>query len=257
MKRNLIIIPILVMCSIASLYAQDKAQDKTTDNDEHSNKLTISGNLGFVSDFIWRGMDQESGASFQPEMTIGWKGLSLSLWGNQSLANRPYKEIDITLDYSIGGLSLSLTDMWWGGVDAPYGYYRRGPEDNPVDGAHHLEGTVYYSFAETLNFPLALSWSTWVAGADVEGAKGGRAFSSYCTVECPLQCPFDVMFTTSVGLTPWAGYYHSGFGVTDITFTAEREFNLTQSLSLPVFVRAVVSPISDRVYLVGGVSLNL
>ena len=89
-------------------------------------KVTVNGNIDLVNNYVWRGMDQNSGFSVQPTLGLSYKGLSLSAWGSQSLTNNAdhdVQELDINLSYSIGGLSATLTDYWWGGLHNPYGYY--------------------------------------------------------------------------------------------------------------------------------------
>ena len=38
----------------------------------------------FVSSYIWRGQNLGH-VSLQPELSVGWKGLSLAVWGNVAL----------------------------------------------------------------------------------------------------------------------------------------------------------------------------
>lgn len=50
------------------------------------NKFTVSGNVNFVSDYIWRGADQNSGFSVQPSLTLSYAGIALNVWGSQTLS---------------------------------------------------------------------------------------------------------------------------------------------------------------------------
>ena len=127
--------------------------------------FVVSGKADFVSDYIWRGLDQNSGFSIQPSLTLSYKGLSLNAWGSQTLSKWGVndngggaKEFDINLSYAIKGFSVTVSDYWWSGTDMPYGYY----ED-----AHYFEGTLAYNFGETFDkFALNISWSTMFAGGD-------------------------------------------------------------------------------------------
>ena len=61
-------------------------------------KVTANGNIDLVNNYVWRGMDQNSGFSVQPTLGLSYKGLSLSAWGSQSLTNnadRDVQELDI------------------------------------------------------------------------------------------------------------------------------------------------------------------
>ena len=220
-------------------------------------KITVNGNIDLVNNYVWRGMDQNSGFSVQPTLGLSYKGLSLSAWGSQSLTNnadRDVQELDLNLSYSIGGLSATLTDYWWGGLHSPYGYYKQGPVDNPVDGGHHFEATLAYSFGDKL--PLTLSWSTWFAGADVRTDSDKRSYSTYINASYDIACPAGVTLTPSVGLTPWQGYYNDKAAVTDISLKASKDVALSDKLAMPVFVQAIASPINDHVYLVAGVGIG-
>ena len=61
-------------------------------------KITVKGNIDLVNNYVWRGMDQNSGFSVRPTLGLSYKGLSLSAWGSQSLTNnadRDVQELDI------------------------------------------------------------------------------------------------------------------------------------------------------------------
>ena len=50
-------------------------------------KVTVNGNIDLANNYVWRGMDQNSGFSVQLTLGLSYKGLSLSAWGSQSLTN--------------------------------------------------------------------------------------------------------------------------------------------------------------------------
>ena len=219
-------------------------------------KVSVNGKVDLVSNYVWRGCDQGSGVSVQPSLGIVWNGLSLTAWGSQSVgANHSSLELDITVAYSVEGLTLSVADLWWGGINGPYGYYDEGPKDNPVDGAHHFEASVAYDFEKKFSLPLSVSWYTWFAGADVDNSKGKRAYSSYANIAYRIACPCDIQLTPAIGITPWAGYYHDKCGITDVTLTASKSLKLNERFSMPVFIQAIASPIYDHAYLVAGFGL--
>ena len=220
-------------------------------------KVTVNGHTDLVNNYVWRGMDQNSGFSVQPTLGLSYKGLTLSAWGSQSLTNnaeRDVQELDINFGYSIGGISATLTDYWWGGLHNPYGYYRQGPSDNPIDGGHHFEATVAYSFGDRL--PLTLSWSTWFDGADLCTDSHKRCYSTYVSASYDIACPADVSLTPSIGFTPWKGYYHDKAAFTDISLKASKRIGISDKISMPLFVQTIASPIHDHVYIVAGAGLG-
>ena len=164
------------------------------------------------------------------------------------------QEFDINLGYTYKGLTVMISDLWWGGLHNPYGYYKEGPADNRLDGGHHFEGTLSYYFGDKV--PLTLSWSTWFAGADMRTDSGKRCFSSYISASYNIACPFDVTLTPSVGFTPWKGYYYNNAAFTDVSLKAARSIELSSRFSLPLFVQVIVSPIQDHVFFVSGAGIG-
>lgn len=186
-----------------------------------------------------------------------YKGFSLSAWGSQSLTNnadRDVQELDINLGYSIKGISVTITDYWWGGLHNPYGYYKHGPADNPVDGGHHFEATAAYNFGEKV--PLSLSWSTWFAGADLHTSTDKRCYSTYISASYNITCLNNITLTPSIGFTPWKGYYHEKAAFTDISLKATKNATISDKISIPLFVQFIASPVNDHVYLVAGVGIG-
>ena len=212
------------------------------------NKFTVNGELGFVSDYVWRGADQNSGFSVQPSLTLGYAGFSLNFWGNQTLSKwedgKGQKEVDINLSYAYKNFSITVSDYWWSGTNMPYGDYKND---------HYFEGTLAYSFGES--FPLALSWSTMFAGGD-KNEDGDLMASSYINASYPISLPADITLTPAVGFTPWKGMYWDKAAFTDITLTASKDIKVTKHFHIPFFIQAVVAPVYDRTYLLGGFSFG-
>ena len=211
-------------------------------------KFTVNGKADFVSDYIWRGADQNSGFSVQPSLTLGYAGFSINIWGSQTLSRwnveTPAKELDINLSYSLNKFSETVSDYWWSGVNQPYGYYKD---------SHFFEGTLVYCFGES--FPLTLSWSTMFAGAD-KNEEGKLQGSTYVNASYPISLPADITLTPAIGFTPWKGYYRNKAAFTDISLKTNRDIKVTDYFSIPIFVQAIVAPVYDRTYLVAGFSLG-
>ena len=210
------------------------------------NKFSVSGKADFVSEYIWRGMDQNSGFSVQPSLTLSYGGLSLNAWGSRSLTNEA-KEFDINLSYAINNFSIIISDYWWSGANQPYGYYKD---------SHYFEGTLAYNFGES--FPLSLSWSTMFAGAD-KNAEGKLQASTYICASYPVSLPAGITLTPAVGFSPWQGYYtnyEKGAALTDISLKANKDIKVTENFSIPVFVQAIVAPKYDNTFLLAGFSLG-
>ena len=74
----------------------------------------VAANVGadLVSSYVWRGQDLGN-AAIQPNLSLNYRGLSLSAWGSVGLVSEDVKELDLTLGYAIGDFSVSLTDYWF------------------------------------------------------------------------------------------------------------------------------------------------
>lgn len=200
-----------------------------------------------VSGYEWRGQDLGN-AGFQPAVSVAYRGFSLAAWGNIGIDSEDTREIDLTLGYSAGGFSVSVTDYWFDahGGDANYlNYKARGT-------AHVFEAQAGYDFGV-----CALNWYTNFAGADGLDKKGRRAYSSYFNVVAPFRLG-SLNWKAGIGATPWATTSYAdagGFAVCSMSLEAERELGIADGFAIPVFARLTLNPASENVYFVFGVSL--
>ena len=209
-----------------------KAQDKV--------EAFVSADI--VSGYIWRGQDL-GGVSIQPGVSIAYKGFSLGAWGSVGIDSTDTKEFDLTLGYSIGGFSVSVTDYWFN--NGP-GYFHYGAHNT----AHVYEAQVGYDFG-----PVAVNWYTNFAGADAVKENGDRAYSSYISVAAPFRLG-GLDWTAEVGATPWETEFYgaSGFAVCDVSIGITKDIRITDSFSLPLFAKTTWNPNSQGAYFVVGLS---
>ena len=102
---------LLIWVAILSIGSMSRVQAQSD--------VDVSLKSDFVSDYNWRGLDLGN-ASIQPELSVGWKGLSLTAWGSMGLTGHKddKREIDMTLSYETGGLSFGVVDYWTGAPQA-------------------------------------------------------------------------------------------------------------------------------------------
>ncbi len=227
----------LMMATGLSAAAQEKDKIETT----------IAAD--FVSQYIWRGQDLGS-VSVQPTLGVGYKGLSLTAWGNVGLSDKDdAKEIDLTLAYTIGGFNVGITDYWTTeGGDPAARYFRYGAHSTN----HVFEANVGYDFGL-----LSVQWFTNFAGNDGVNKDGKRAYSSYMEVAVPFKLA-TVDWTASAGAVPFATDYYgtSGFAVTNVSLKATKNIKITDSFSIPIFGQIAANPCSQKAYLVFGFTLQ-
>ena len=205
----------------------------------------IKGDI--VSSYIWRGMDLGH-VSVQPELSVGWKGLSLTAWGSVGLTHfkDDAREIDLTLAYETGGLSFGIVDYWTDEHDKRYFYYRTH------DTGHSFEGFVAYDFG-----PVSASWQTFFAGNDLQEDSGKRSFSSYFELTAPFRlitCDWEA----TVGLVPWRSDYYevNRFNVTNLSLRATKDIPITKSFTLPLFAQLTANPASGHFHFGFGLTLK-
>ena len=237
MKKVLLLLPAVSVMELTSgvIHAQPQTD------------ISIGGDL--VSTYVWRGVYQ-SGFSLQPEIGLSVGGFTVGVWGSPDLDN--FKEVDLSVGYSVRGFSVGVTDYWWGGQRLGDGrfapYFKYGD-------THYFEGTLAYEFGE--KFPLGISWSTMFAGADKK-ENGDRAWSSYVELAYPFSVG-SVELTAAAGAAPWAapawlpgGY--DGFQISNVSLKASRAIPVSEKYEIPLFVQLAVNPQLNYMNLVIGLS---
>lgn len=208
------------------------------------NKVEADIGADLVSGYIWRGQDLGN-VSVQPSVSLSYKGFSLSGWGSVGFDKEDTKEFDLTLGYSTGRFSVSVTDYWF---DGGPGYFHYDAHHT----SHVFEAQIGYDFG-----PLAVNWYTNFAGADGVKSNGDRAYSSYFSIAAPFTLG-GMDWSAEIGATPWeTSFYNngaSGFEVSHIGLGVSKDIRITTSYSLPVFAQAIWNPSTEGAYFVFGIS---
>lgn len=203
----------------------------------------INAGADLVSNYVWRG-SKCGDASFQPSISLGYKGLSFTAWGSTDFTGDAF-ELDLTAAYAIGSLELALTD-YYVATDIntqPYFDYKRGA-------GHVFEGTIAYTISEKI--PLKLSWNTYFAGTD--NAYSKQDYSTYVEASYPFAL-WGVDMGGELGITPWKGAYADGFNVVNIGITASKTFQLSGKFSLSPYTKLIFNPADNKAFMVFGVTI--
>jgi hypothetical protein len=213
---------------------------------------TVETTIGtdFVSSYVWRGLEL-GGVSMQPTLGVSYKGLSLSAWGSVGMSNpADTKELDLMLAYSLGGFNVGVTDYWFNaGLDPLNRYFKYAADETN----HVFEANIGYDFGFA-----SLQWYTNFAGNDLVEATGKLAYSSYFEINVPFTLG-DVDWTATAGAVPFATDFYGteGFAVTNLALTASKEFQVTDTFSIPAFAQVAANPSARTAFLVFGISLQL
>jgi len=215
----------------------------------------FSAGADVVSSYVWRGQ-YLGGSAIQPSLGLSAGGLSVGAWGSVDLVNPvSAKEFDLSLSYSIAGLSIGITDYWIQGqvsLGDNAGYFNY---DKDNGSAHTFELNLGYTLPIE-KLPLSLSWNTNIAGADgVKGDDAKTAYSSYFEIGCPFSVK-DISLDAAIGLTPWETSFYgaNGLSVINISLKASKEIKIGD-FTLPVFSQLVINPRYEDAFLVFGISL--
>ena len=208
-------------------------------------KIEATIEADFVSQYIWRGLDCGN-ISIQPTLEIGYKGFSLSAWGSVGFKSEEPKEFDLTASYTVGGLTVGITDYWFNSPEERYFYY------NAHSTSHVFEAFATYDFGL-----LSAAWYTNFAGNDGLNKSGKRAYSSYFEVDAPFRLA-TCEWTGTLGVVPYATDFYdtSGFAVTNVALKAAKDIKITDSFSVPLFAQVVANPCSQKAYFVFGFTLK-
>ena len=208
-------------------------------------KIEATIEADFVSQYIWRGLDCGN-ISIQPTLEIGYKGFSLSAWGSVGFKSEEPKEFDLTASYTVGGLTVGITDYWFNSPEERYFYY------NAHSTSHVFEAFATYDFGL-----LSAAWYTNFAGNDGLNKSGKRAYSSYFEVDAPFRLA-TCEWTGTLGVVPYATDFYdtSGFAVTNVALKATKDIKITDSFSVPLFAQVVANPCSQKAYFVFGFTLK-
>lgn len=253
MKRKLFIITaILLIGGMCRTQAQtdgsiiDQPQTDSTSLSKEKSKVEFHLDGDFVTSYLWRGLKLGS-VSLQPEMSLSWKGLSLTAWGSVGVSDKKDpSEIDLTLSYETGGLSFGIVDYWTDEKEKRYFYYKKDHT------GHVFEGFVEYDFG-----PVCASWQTMFAGSDLREDDGKREYSSYFEVSAPftfVTCDWEA----TLGVVPWKTDYYevNGFSVTNLSLRATKAIPITKKFELPLFGELAANPASQKMYFVFGFTLK-
>lgn len=224
----------MVLCYVSiALKAQDKVE------------VELGADL--VSQFVWRGMDSGH-ASIQPSLGLNWKGLSVSAWGSVGITNSDdAKELDLNISYTLGKLTVGVTDYWFDKPNPDYFAYKAHST------SHVFEGFMHFDFDV-----LTLSWQTIFAGNDGSNNNEKRAYSSYVEALVPFTLA-SVDWEGAVGFVPYATTFYEtdGLALTNLSLKATKAIPITDKFSLPIYGQLIANPYSKKAFFVFGLTVGI
>ena len=212
--------------------------------------------------YLWRGLNL-GGLALQPDVMVGYGGLKLEGWANISPKDYTFKEfnpeLDVTLSYSIYGLTVGATHYYYFDGTRYFDYRTPSLADYQAGNYATNQTEVFAKFelGELVEkVPLNILWATTVGGDDwmelyeddsdpdkLTGIK--RAYSSYLEVSFDANLPLGFTLTPAVGMTPWSGQYtfyeDRGFSVNNISLKLNWELELGDHFALDVYAMGMLN----------------
>ena len=248
------------------------AQDAPATESPSGAMFTFGTDL--VSRYIWRGADYGNAPALQPTVAFSAGGFKAGFWGSYGLSPYSqrindtvvenmghYAECDLFLSYTVKGFTLSFTDYFIPNGLNPNSDNQYFNYDNSSTG-HSFEAGL--SWAGPTSFPLQLSANTVFYGADKDkdssGVYGMGIHNNYSTY-LEASYTFDVKgfdVKPVIGAIPFgSSWYGKDAGIVNAGLTLSKSIALSLLLSLPLYGSVITKPLSQSIYLVFGLSLQV
>lgn len=221
--------------------------------------VSIGGGGDIVSTYIWRGVF-EAGVSFQPTLTFSAGNFSATAWGSVDFASTSYKEMDLTLAYALGPVTLSVADLYWEGSASNRNTISRNYFHFGADSPHRIE--VGASWQISKRVPITLSWYTVLFGAADVNTEGERAYATYIEAAYPFSVK-SIDMKAGIGVVPWNAYGTYGadrdFYVQNVFLNAGKMWNIRgmETMQIGIFTNLSWNPAMEDVNFVGGISFRM
>lgn len=203
--------------------------------EEESNWST---GLDIYSSYIWRGAKFGSGPAFQPSVEFSTGGFAIGAWGSVNSSTDEALEMDLYASYAVGGLTIGLTDYYFGGDWTEY------------KTMHYLEPSLSYSVG---GFSLS-GYYMFLAGTEASEDMEETSFGSEGDMYFEAGYSFpNVDFKLGAG----NGQYTTDgdFGICNLSVGTSKEVKLTESFSLPVSGAVILNPSTGGFFITVGISL--
>lgn len=222
-------------------------------------QLSFSTSANFESRYVWRGQPLGLNTpTIEPGASLGFKGFALDVWGAFSLNSSEYQELDWTLSWTSSNevVKLMVTDYAFPTLGVLYHYFDYAAATTP----HVLEAGVIFNVPKT---NLSLSVYSNFYGNNARNDDGTLVYSTYVELGYAYEwmnggTTFDFGLGCALnGKENHSFYGNDGFGVVNVSVGATKYLEITSSFKVPVFGRLIANPVSNKLFLVCGTTIEL
>ncbi len=279
MKKNKLIFVLLCSLFVFPLFVKGQTEaDKPMTINNKQSIFDFDAGCDLMSRYIWRGIEFSGNApSIQPAASMSIKGFSLGFWGAYTIApSAVFQEFDFVISQSFLNemFTLTYTDYYFTDYTQNIEYFEYEQDKT----SHVLEGV--FSFNGTKSVPLTFMAAFNFYGADAKRIESdpnsdnfnqstGLQYSNYFELGYSKSfktASFNAFVggtinnleteNTGTGYLGERGYYaNDKSGIINVGCKISKDIQITDKYSLPISTTLVFNPMSQKSYLVFGISL--
>ena len=267
MKRKFTSALLLFLCLPLYFWAQEPVEEP----EAKQNPLTIDFGAKLKSRHVWNGWLSCNAWNIQPDLTISAYGLFFNAWAYTALDHTLSSEIDLTLGYTYGPISLMYIDMFYptenkkGAIDMLPGtsgkmnYFRYKNED--LGDIHQQMAMVRFNGIKY--FPIDVTVGVFTFGdpkLTKDPVKNTVTVDSYNAYSMLIDFGYAHKLKTgqklsyNLSVTPYegSGFFADGLNVVNLKFGVQQPVKVTDNYSFRLEGELVMNPYRENLYFVFG-----
>lgn len=197
--------------------------------------------VDLYSSYVWRGAKFGAGSAFQPYMEYSAGDFAIGAWGSVATGGDEGYEMDLYASYSIGDLSIAVTDYYFGG------------DWTEAKTMHSIEPALSYSLGDlsmTAAYMLLPELDDDPATLDEDES---RDFASKGDMYFELGYSLE-SFDLTLGAGDGQYTKDADFAICNIAISSSKEVKITEDFSLPVSGSVILNPSTGGFFIVAGIS---
>ena len=261
----------LVIFPSIQLSAQEEASELP--KAERTSLLTVDFSAKIKSRHVWYGWLSCNSWNVQPNLTVSAYGAFFNAWAYTALDHTLSSEIDLTLGYTLGPVSLMYIDMFYptenkkdalphtAGTSGYMRFFRYNKED---DGAIHQQMALL-QFAGVRQFPIECTVGVFtygdplyrteqdpITGKEVAVRDKYEAFSTIVNFGDSHSLKSGQKLTYEIGFTPFkgSGFFADGPNVVNVKLGVTQPIRVTEEFSLRLDGELILNPYRENLYFV-------
>lgn len=252
-----------LLCPTVSLFAQETTDEVTKPTCQSPISVDFSAKI--KSRHVWYGWLSCSSWNVQPDLTISAYGAFFNAWAYTALDHTLSSEIDLTLGYTLGPVTLSYIDMFYPtedkhnalphneGTSGHMRFFRFRSED----GGDIHQQMALLQFHGVRYFPIECTVGVFTFGDPLieNGALVKQeSFSTIVNFGYSHSLKTGQKLTYELGFTPFkgSGFFADGLNVVNVKFGVSQPIRITNSFGLQLNGELVVNPYRENLYFIVG-----